>query len=161
MADQPRPEAKLIAEPPWLRFCLDHVGLHERPGPESDPLIAEAFALCHLDPKTHDDSTTAWCSAWMCLCMERSGIHSTRRANARSWLDWGTPLLKPRYGCVVVFSRPEAGPANGHVGLWVTENMASGHTMVCGGNEGNAVRIAPYLTSRVLGWRWPSGVAVG
>lgn len=153
-------EQRTAAEPPWLTFCLDHLGLHERPGPESEPLIAEAFALCHLDPKTHDDSTTAWCSCWLSLCLERSGIRSSRRANARSYLDWGTPLLRPRYGCIVVLSRPDAGQSSGHVGIWTSDDEISGHTMVAGGNEGNAVRVMPYQTARVLGWRWPADHAL-
>lgn len=155
------PEPSLVAEPPWLAYCLQHLGLHERPGPESDPLIAEAFALCGLDPKTHDDSTTPWCACWLALCLEKSGIRSTRRPNARSYLDWGTPLLRPQYGCVVVFSRPEAGQANGHVGLLVSEDDSGGHIMVAGGNESDSVRIAPYRVDRLLGYRWPTGYAIG
>lgn len=144
-----------LSEPPWMTFCRRHIGLHERPGPESEPLIAEAFALCHVDPKTHDDSTTAWCAAWVGLCLERSGYPSTRRANARSYLDYGIPLLRPKAGCIIVFSRPPH-PADGHVGFMVEVPTAlASNVLVMSGNQHNQVCIAPYPVSRILGWRWP------
>jgi hypothetical protein len=33
--------------------------------------------------------------------------------------------------------------------------------MVLGGNQSDAVNIKPFDTSRIVGYRWPAGVAVG
>jgi len=140
---------------PWLDVANGEIGVHEISGPDASNARIDAYnASVHVKG---DDSENAWCSAFVNFCMECAGIEGTDRPNARSWLDWGVPLMRPRAGCVVVFTRPEAGPANGHVGFWISEVASIGQTMVLGGNEHNSVRVAPYSTARVLGWRWPTG----
>ena len=64
-------------------------------------------------------------------------------------LNTGTRLDKPAYGCVVVFDR--AG--GGHVGFVVGKDK-QGNLMVLGGNQGDAVNIKPFATSRVAGYVW-------
>jgi hypothetical protein len=55
-----------------------------------------------------------------------------------------------------VFSRDGGG---GHIGIVMGQD-AKGRLMVLGGNQGNKVSIAPFDRARVLGFRWPTGVAV-
>lgn len=86
---------------------------------------------------------------------ERCGIRSTRFESARSWLEWGTELSEPVYGCVVVFRRN----GGGHVGF-VVGQKSNGDLMVLGGNQGDAVCISAFPRSRVAGYRWPEGIPV-
>jgi uncharacterized protein (TIGR02594 family) len=98
---------------------------------------------------------TPWCAAFVGWCLERAGVPGTGKANARSYLDWGGPLMKPRPGCIVVFSRG-GNQAQGHVGFALRE--MAGRIDVLGGNQGDAVSIQRYPRDRLLGWRWPVGV---
>ena len=65
-------------------------------------------------------------------------------------------MEEPKYGCIVVFSRPPS-PRSGHVAFFVrTEGRGSSQKhYVLGGNQRNAVNVRPYPASRVLGFRWP------
>ena len=56
-------------------------------------------------------------------------------------------------GAIVVFQR--AG--GGHVGFLVGRDER-GRLMILGGNQANAVTIAPFDPERVLGYRWPWSV---
>jgi uncharacterized protein (TIGR02594 family) len=86
---------------------------------------------------------------WMADC----GIQAPASAfRARAWATWGQPLTVPILGCVAVFGR--AG--GGHVGLVAGED-ARGRLMVLGGNQGDAVSIAPFDPARLLAYRWPAG----
>lgn len=76
----------------------------------------------------------------------------TNYFRARAWAAWGKELTVPVLGCVAVFSRQEKG----HVGLAVGLD-SRGRLMVLGGNQGDAVNVAPFERSRVLAYRWPSG----
>lgn len=69
---------------------------------------------------------------------------------ARSYLNYGEKITKPKYGAVVVFSR---GTSSGHVAFYLDETKDS--VLVLGGNQGNAVTKAWYPKSRLLGYRWP------
>lgn len=84
---------------------------------------------------------TAWCSGF---------------AMARSWLNAGTKLNNPAYGCVVVFWRSTTKSACGHVGFIVGRDKR-GNLMVlgyrwCGTQEMPATHhfALPVLTSD--GW---------
>jgi hypothetical protein len=56
-------------------------------------------------------------------------------------------------GAIVVFARPPIA-TQGHVGFYAGAQTAQSIS-VLGGNQGNAVRIAPYAKARLLGGRWP------
>ena len=58
-------------------------------------------------------------------------------------------------GCIAVFERK----GGGHVGF-VVGTDERGRLMVLGGNQGDAVTIAPFDKSRVLGYRYPQGEKV-
>ena len=83
---------------------------------------------------------------------------STRSAAALSWLRWGKELDAPIRGCIVVYERTDKQgniiPNRGHVGLYLGDNGVITHTL--GGNQRNQVGINSYMSSRVVGYRWPS-----
>lgn len=146
----PEPLDPSMGAAPWMAFAKAELGVHETPGSDSTVRIIEYDAATTL--KATDDAVP-WCSSFACWVMLKAGIDNPRSASARSWLSWGNPILKPRYGCVVIFER---GPGLGHVGFVVEDQ---GPTIkVLGGNQGNAVSLEDFPTYRVLGYRWPKGV---
>lgn len=144
------------AELPWMTIARAELGVHELAGDATSKRIAEYYKAVHIDPSHVDDSTTPWCAAFVAWCLTQAGFPGHYRANARSFLDVGVPLLQPKVGCIIVFSRPP-NPASGHVGfLAEMPGILASNVMVLGGNEGNSVRVSPYPASRILGWRWPT-----
>jgi uncharacterized protein (TIGR02594 family) len=101
----------------------------------------------------HDE--VAWCAAFVGHCLEKAGIASTRRLNARSYLTWGEKVVRleqAREGDVVVFTRGSS-TAQGHVAFFL---KATGSQIeVLGGNQSDGVTIARYAKSRLLGIRRP------
>lgn len=123
--------------------------MREVPGSPTAPFIARW--LTELKAWWNDDETP-WCgtavAAWMNAC---SISRPKEWYRAKSWASWGSPLLEPVEGCVVVFERT----GGGHVGLVVGVDK-TGRLMVLGGNQGNAVCIAPFDRSRAIAYRWPT-----
>lgn len=138
------------AEPPWMAIATAEIGVKEFPGNQENPRILEYLHSTNLGAPYQSSDETAWCSAFVNWCMERAGYEGTDSAWARSWLNWGKPLPRPRAGCIVVLSR---GDASGHVGFYVSQTK-SGVKLV-GGNQSNEVCVSTYPKSRVLGYRAP------
>lgn len=134
-------------EMPWLDVARKELGQSELSGSKHNKRIIEYHKATTL--KASDDET-AWCSSFVCWVLETAGFASTRNAWARSFLDYGTRLIQPQLGCIVVFKR---GSNSGHVGFWMGET--SGKVMVLSGNQDNMVKLKEYYKSDVLGYRWP------
>lgn len=135
--------------PLWLSIALAEDGVREIPGARDNARILEYLRT--TGSSLHDE--TPWCSAFVQWCLGRAGVAGTGEANARSWLGWGQATL-PVLGCIVVFSRDEAGPKAGHVGFYVAQS--DDHVLTFGGNQHNRVRLEPRDRGRVLGYRWPT-----
>lgn len=142
-----------MTEPRWLIEARKHLGEKEIAGRKHNPQILQWWTLIRAG---FTDDETPWCAAFVGGILESVGIKSSRSAAARSYLNWGAKLRKPELGCIVVFSR---GTNNGHVAFYVGKD-SKGNLLVLGGNQGNAVTIAAYPESRVLGYRWPAGEVV-
>lgn len=99
-----------------------------------------------------DPATTAWCAAFVNSSLGAAGMQGTGKLNARSFLDWGTPVDTPQRGDVAVFSRGDPNGWQGHVGFFDSTNP-DGTINVLGGNQGNGVSVAPYSADRLLGYR--------
>lgn len=127
-----------------------YIGTTEGPGPEDNPAIMEMYASVGHDWVEHD--TVAWCAAFVGHCLEKAGLRSTRRLNARSYLDWGIPvdLADAQEGDIVIFSRGSKS-WQGHVGFFV--KTAGTMIEVLGGNQSDSVNIQCYAKSRLLGVR--------
>lgn len=140
-------------EQPWITEAKKHLGVAEIPGPKTHPTITAW--LRKLDAWWADDETP-WCGVFVAACMDAAGQPLPKFwMRAKAWAEWGTRLSVPVPGCVVVFERK----GGGHVGF-VVGRTAAGHLMVIGGNQGNRVSIAPFDTARVVGYYWPTGVAL-
>lgn len=140
-----------MAELPWIKEARRFIGEREIKGKENNPLIVQWWK--DIKRGGIKDDETPWCAAFAGAMLEHAGIRSTRFESAKSYLDWGTELKEPAYGCVVVFNRQ----GGGHVGF-VVGRTYSGDLLVLGGNQNDAVSIAAFSPSRVSGCRWPSGV---
>lgn len=134
------------------------IGQLEVPGPKSNPVILQMFRDVGHD-WVEDDSLTAWCAAFVGACIERAGLRSTRKLNARSYLDWGVPidLDDAQEGDVVIFTRGDPSGWQGHVGFFVRAVGAS--IEVLGGNQADAVNVKRYSKARLLGVRRAGNVS--
>lgn len=135
-----------------LDLALRLVGTREVPGAVDHPMIQWAHSLAGLGLEQPDE--TAWCSSFMNLVAFLTGYERTRKASARSWLDIGTPVeledaIPGRD--VVVFWRGDPQGWQGHVALYLARVGDSVH--VVGGNQRDAVSVAPYPLERLLGVR--------
>ncbi|ENQ7891715.1 TIGR02594 family protein [Escherichia coli] len=137
-------------EPRWLIEARKHIGLTEIKGAKHNPEIVQFWR--DIKRGGIKDDETPWCAAFVGAMLERVGIRSTRFESAKSYLDWGEKLDTSAYGCIVVFTRV----GGGHVGF-VVGRRANGDLLVLGGNQGDAVNIRAFPTSRVSGYRWPAG----
>lgn len=116
-----------------------------------NPKVVQYFADVGQEWVRNDE--TAWCAAFVGAMLERCQINSTRRLNARSYLEWGDPvsLDEARPGDIVVFSRGNPKGWQGHVGFFV---RSTGSSILClGGNQNNQVNEAKYPATRLLGIR--------
>lgn len=136
---------------PWMIFALKESGTHEIAGRGCNAEIAKFLASVHQSA----NDETPWCSAFVNWCVTQAGLKGTGKPNARSWLDWGRPLLTPWPGAITVFRRGTSS-WKGHVAFYVGQ---VGKTIkVLGGNQNNRVQISSYPSDRLLGYRWPAGV---
>jgi uncharacterized protein (TIGR02594 family) len=139
-----------VNDPAWLTEGFRYNGLKEIPGPRHESVILRW--LEDLRAWWTDDETP-WCGVFVAHCVKSAGHPLPRYwMRAQAWLEWGQPIDVAARGAVVVFSRQ----GGGHVGFVVGRD-ARGNLLVLGGNQGNAVSIAPFERSRVLGFRWPAG----
>lgn len=135
----------------WVTVARAYVGLREIPGKDTAPAISRWLRTLRA---WWSDDATPWCGVAVAAWMLEAGITElpTHWYRAKGWLGWGTKLLLPAVGCVVVFERT----GGGHVGLVVGED-SRGRLMVLGGNQGDAVSIVPFDRDRVVGYQWPPG----
>lgn len=132
-------------------LASEEVGMREVKGPRHNPDIVQMFSdVGHAWVK---DDETAWCAAFIGAMLERAGLTSTRKLNARSYLDWGqaVDLKDARPGDIVVFSRGDPKGWQGHVGFFIAN--AGINIKVLGGNQSDSVSVAHYSKSRLLGVR--------
>jgi uncharacterized protein (TIGR02594 family) len=137
--------------PLWLKIALQekNKNVAESQGPDNNPRIIEYLRTIGLPEPISDK--TPWCTAFVTWCIKQSGIKAPPNSGlARSWLNWGEALDKPRLGAIAVFSTFGLG---GHVGFYVAENPTQ--VYVLGGDQVHMVNISAYSKDRLLGYRWP------
>ena len=84
---------------PWMEWAFLALGYGVKKGKDR-PVI---YDFLRYAGRNNAGDETPWCSAFVNYCMEQAGIRGTRKANARSWLDWGDMSLRsPQLGCVVI-----------------------------------------------------------
>ena len=141
----------------WMAIAEKEKGTFEIPGSENNPRVLEYLqSTTNLDKASKSKDETPWCSAFVNWCLKQAGYEGTNSALARSWLKWGQPLLEPRKGCIVVFTREVKF---GHVGFFIERTET--YIKVLGGNQQNLetkiyeVSEKDYPISDLLGYRIP------
>lgn len=126
------------------------IGTLEKAGKEHNPKIVAYFK--DAGNAGVKDDETAWCAAFVGAMLERAGIRSTRKLNARSYLEWGEKISldDAEKGDIVIFQRGTSA-WQGHVGFYVGHGASK--ITVLGGNQSNKVSLAPYPMSKLLGVR--------
>ena len=100
---------------------------------------------------------TAWCAAFVNWCLSQAAAPRLGYATAKSWLDFGTPVAHPVYGCITVIKPSSAtGSTTGHVAFF-TESQGA-NVKLLGGNQGDKVSVSAFKASKVLGYRWPTTI---
>jgi uncharacterized protein (TIGR02594 family) len=143
---------------PWLEYAYLALGFNIRADStpnQHNPYIVEFLKYTQVNPRSQIDET-AWCSAFVNWCMYNAGFSYTGHALARSWLQWGTSLGSPMYGCVTILSREDGG---GHVGFYVGPGQNNSDLTLLGGNQDDAICLKNYPLNRLLGYRWPLGLS--
>lgn len=143
---------KLSGEPVWLRRARQEIGVSEIAGKQHSARVLSYWERAKLPFR---DDETPWCAGFVGAMLEDCGIISTRSGMARSYDKWGQPCGAIP-GAVVTFWRGSKTGGSGHVGF-LTGRDQSGNLMILGGNQGDAVNIKPFSTSRLIGYRWPAG----
>lgn len=134
------------------------IGLKEFPKKRSNPFV---LGMLQLDQSWPEDDEVPWCSAFVnFVCWQLRKVRS-KSLRARSWLLCGTPVAKElaKIGWDVVILAatgqnqpgPEIIAAPGHVGFFA--GYVEDHVYVLGGNQGNAVSVAPFPVASILGVR--------
>ncbi len=137
-------------QPDWMAHAWAELGQREIAGRPTNPRIAAYFD--RVGHGNVDDDETPWCAAFVGACLERAGIASTGSLRARSYLTWGEAVDCDSPGALAVLTRGN-NPAAGHVGFLVG---ASGDSVfLLGGNQSNAVTVARFERSRLIGLRRP------
>ncbi len=139
-------------DPPWLVYAREELGVQE--GRDDARILSYRAATKERPWARTSGAGSAWCSDFLCHCLERCGVRSTRSAGAASWRKWGkeSPLVP---GAVVYFGTddPDSG-GTGHVGF-VHAAPVDGWVEVVSGNCRNAVRLKRYRVDAVGACRWP------
>lgn len=137
-----------------LTIARSLIGLKEVRGPQDNPKIMAMYEILGHDWVEHDE--VPWCAAFVGFCLEKAGIRSTRKLNARSYEKFGTLIYKKgvkgkltdaRPGDIVVFKRGRSA-WQGHVAFF--EKLLRRSIKVTGGNQLNAVNTKPYALSKLV-----------
>lgn len=100
---------------------------------------------------------TAWCAAFVNWCLNQAGVPHLGYATAKSWLEFGTPVAHPVYGCLTILKPSSStGSTTGHVAFFV-ENRGN-KVVLLGGNQRDAVSESSYKETTVRGYRWPTKI---
>ncbi len=136
--------------PAWLSLAYKEMAANiaEIPGAGSNSRIEEYLKVAGLDATDE----TPWCAAFVSWCMAESGYELPKYpARARSWLNFGIELQRPRMGCIVVLRRGK-NPAQGHVGFYV--GCSAYRVIILAGNQSDCVCEQAFRVADVIGYRW-------
>jgi uncharacterized protein (TIGR02594 family) len=125
------------------------IGLKETPGAGSTPAV---LAMLRLDGDWPESDATPWCSAFVNAIAWLLQLARSKSLAAKSWLQVGQPitLAEAVVGFDVVVLTREGG---GHVGFFAGLDLENDHVFILGGNQHDAVTVAPFPIAMVVGVR--------
>ncbi len=95
----------------------------------------------------------SWCSVFISYCAKKAGLSYTKKATAKSWLDYGQKIRNPEPGDLVVFWREDPDSWKGHVAIFLSIDPENKEIICLGGNQDGKVCIRQYSEEYVLGFR--------
>jgi uncharacterized protein (TIGR02594 family) len=138
-------------QPSWLSHAWGELGQRERSGAVHNERVLALYRDAGHPEVANDE--VAWCAAFVGACLKRASLAGTGSLLARSYLRWGEALEVWQLGAVAVLERG-ANTVQGHVGFLVGETQES--VVLLGGNQSDAVTVALYPKTRLIGLRWPA-----
>lgn len=99
------------------------------------------------------DDETPWCSIFLNYLAKKVGLEHSGKANARSWLHVGLPVMDPEPEDIVIYWRESPDSYMGHVGIYMGYSQDKSRIYTLGGNQGNMVSETAYSASQLLGFR--------
>lgn len=145
-----------MTELPWIEYARSYIGLKEVKGVKHNPELIRmlnAMGTFNREAKAWwRDDETPWCGLFVGYI-----LGAKKRYVVREWYrakEWASSLMvkldRPAYGCIAVMDRS----GGGHVGFVVGKDLR-GNILVLGGNQSDAVNIAPFDPKRITGYYWP------
>lgn len=114
----------------------------------------ELKALLGVDPIHYE-----WCAAFVNSTLRINNIPGSESVSkypltARSFMNWGDPVIEPERGDIVVFPRGNQG-WQGHVGFYMKTVYVDNKKMymILGGNQDNQVSFELYPASKAIAIR--------
>lgn len=143
----------LPADPPWLTLALADIGVREKVGAGSNPVVLAYYADAGF--AGIKDDAVAWCAAGLGAWLKRSGAKPSGSLLARSYEKWGVGLAVPIYGCIGTKKRSLNDKSGlGHVGIVVAASAT--RIWMVGANQGDAVNVQSFPRDEFTSWRWAS-----
>lgn len=136
-----------LPELSWIAEARKYVGLKEIKGSKHNPIIISW--LDNLKAWWSEDES-AWCATFVTHCLAESRITYPKHwYRALDYLNYGTRLIQPAYGCVAVKSRK----GGGHV-CFVVGQTKEGKLVCLGGNQNDMVCFALYDKKDFEAFMW-------
>ena len=132
----------------WMIEAKKHIGLKEVSGKAHNPTILSW--LKSLGAWWSEDET-AWCGTFIAHCLKVAGVKYPKHwYRALDYVNYGSKLAKPAYGCVAIKTRQ----GGGHVCFVVGRDEKTRKLVCIGGNQSNMVCYALYAESEFQEFRW-------
>ena len=131
--------------PYHLQIAFSQLGVLEFTN-GSNPIIENYLSTVDLP----SNDNIPWCSAFVNWCLYEAGMDGTGSGLARSFLQWGYPVARPRLGDIVVIKRGMS-KVKGHVYLYL--DHGKGWIYGIGGNQNDRVGVNTYSSLRLLSYR--------
>jgi uncharacterized protein (TIGR02594 family) len=93
------------------------------------------------------------CALFVGGCLQSCGLPSTNSIKARSYLDYGRELRRPKRGCLVVLWRKRPESSLGHVGFFLKYTPEKRIVMIS--SHLGLISIKSFPKTNLLGYRWP------
>ena len=127
----------------WMIEAKKHIGLKEVSGKAHNPTILNW--LKSLGAWWSEDET-AWCGTFIAHCLKVAGVKYPKHwYRALDYVNYGSKLTKPAYGCVAIKTRQ----GGGHVCFVVGRDENTRKLVCIGGNQSNMVCITRIEKSRL------------
>lgn len=150
--------AQEISRPLWVESGMKFLGTKEGSGSKDNKVIidwAKDEGGSIAKEYTHD--SIPWCALFANMIMTKAGIKGTETLWALDWAGKWPSIQLP--GPAVGAMAPMLRSGGGHI-ICVVGKDQHGNIMGLGGNQSDAVSIAPFPLSRLnKGFWWPNSVA--